>query len=102
MYILIASYITATDRRALAWMLENGSKSAITMRKEFELKPSNELPELTAKWSGRANDSRLLSFEREEARRMLAKIEKAKGEGLQLYRFWAMDKTYRGSYYVFA
>lgn len=95
-------YITPTDRRALSFMLKVNASEAHTPRKQFELKPSNDLPAVVEKLKDRAGDQQLLSYERQNAAAMLERIKKETARGMMFFEFWAMDRTWRGRYYLFA
>ena len=95
-------YITPTDRRALSWMLKIGASAAHSPRKQFELKPSNDLPAVIQRLNDQTNDRRLLDSERRGAAIMLERIEKETGRGMMFFEFWSISSTYRGRYYLFA
>ena len=97
-----AGYITPTDRRALSWMLKNGSENAFTARKEFELRRSDDWPGVLSELEKRAKDTRLLNYEREAAKKMIRRGSDAFAAGRRFYVFFAMDHTFRARYFLFA
>lgn len=96
------SYITPLDRRALSAMLEVNAMKAHTARKDYTIKLSGKLPEITDALSRKANDPRALSFERQSAERMLNKAIKEERAGRIFWELHAIDKTYHAIYYFFA
>jgi len=96
------AYITPLDRRALSAMLEVNATKAHTARKEYTMKLSGKLDDITDALIRKTNDTRLLSYERQNAEKMLNKALKEKRAGRLFWELHAIDKTYHAIYYFFA